>query len=72
MDLSAHLDQLLWTIIYSVLGLGVFGVSFLLITRLTPFSVRHEIEVDQNTSLAVIIGSINIGLAIIIAASIAG
>ena len=72
MDLSAHLEQLLWTLIYSVLGMGVFGLSFFLITRLAPFSVRHEIEVDQNTALAVIIGSVNVGLAIIIAAAIAG
>jgi uncharacterized membrane protein YjfL (UPF0719 family) len=72
MDFTAHLDQLLWTLIYSVLGMGVFGLSFFLITRLSPFSVRHEIEVDQNTSLAIIIGSVNVGLAIIIAAAIAG
>jgi putative membrane protein len=34
--------------------------------------VKKEIEVDQNTSLGILIGSFIIGLAIIIAASIHG
>lgn len=65
-----HLIQFLWTLIYVILGIGVFGISFWAITRIAPFSIRKEIEEDQNTSLAIIIGSIILGLAIIIAASI--
>lgn len=72
MDLAGHLDQLIWTLIYAVLGMGVLGVSFFLMTRLTPFSVRHEIEEDHNTALAIILASGILGLSIIIAAAIAG
>lgn len=72
MDLSAHLDQLIWTLIYAFIGMGVFGFAFFVMTKVTPFSIRHEIEEDHNTALAVIIGSVNIGLAIVIAAAIAG
>ncbi len=72
MDLAAHLDQLLWTLIYALLGMGVFGLAFFIVHKITPFSIRYEIEEDQNTALAILIGSAFIGLSIIIAASIAG
>ncbi|MFH1809408.1 MAG: DUF350 domain-containing protein [Pseudomonadota bacterium] len=58
------------TIAYSLIGVLVFGIAFWLITKVTPFSIRKEIEEDQNTSLGIIIGSIMIALAIIIAAAI--
>ncbi|MBN2430407.1 MAG: DUF350 domain-containing protein [Acidobacteria bacterium] len=61
---------LVWTIVYVVLGVVLFGLAFLLMTKVAPFSVRKEIEEDQNTALAVIMGSVIIGLAIIIAAAI--
>ena len=70
MTLVAFGLQLLSTLVYVVVGIVIFGISFLLITLVSPFSVRKEIEEDQNTSLGIIIGSIIIGLAIIIAAGI--
>ncbi len=60
------------TLVYSFIGMAVFGVAFLAVTKLTPFSVRHEIEEDHNTALAIVIGSMFVGLSIIIAAAIAG
>ncbi|MCB9780260.1 MAG: DUF350 domain-containing protein [Alphaproteobacteria bacterium] len=72
MDLAGHLDQLLWTVIYAFFGMVTFALAFFVITKVTPFSIRHEIEEDHNSALAIIIGSLIIGLAIIIAASIAG
>ena len=70
MDINTHLVQFGLTIIYSIVGLLFFGLGYLLFDRLTPFSVRKEIEEDQNTSLAIIIGAVIIGLSIIIAAAI--
>jgi uncharacterized membrane protein YjfL (UPF0719 family) len=40
--------------------------------KVIPFSVRKEIEEDQNTALGIIMGSVVIGLAIIIAAAVSG
>jgi len=57
---------------YAALGVIVFAVAFLLMTKIAPFSVRKEIEDDQNTSLAILMGSVIIGLALIIAAAIHG
>ena len=70
MDWDKFGHQFLATIIYVILGLVSFGLAFYAINRLAPFSVRKEIEVDQNTSLAILIGSVIIGIAIIIAAAI--
>ena len=72
MDFSAHADQLVWTLIYAFLGVLMLGTAFLAIVRATPFSVRHEIEEDHNTALAVVIAAFILGLSIIIAAAIAG
>jgi uncharacterized membrane protein YjfL (UPF0719 family) len=58
------------TLIYSLIGVTVFGSVFWVITKIAPFSIRKEIETDQNTALAVIIGSVMIALSIIIAAAI--
>ena len=67
---DADVHQLILSILYSGVGVVVFALTFFLIVKLTPFSVRKEIEEDQNTSLGIIIGSVLIGLAIIISAAI--
>ena len=58
------------TVIFVVLGLIVFAIAFGIVVLVAPFSVKKEIEDDQNTSLAIIIGSVIIGVAMIISAAI--
>ena len=60
------------TVIFVVLGLIVFAIAFGIVVIVAPFSVKKEIEDDQNTSLAIIIGSVILGVAIIIASAIHG
>ena len=60
------------TVIFVAIGLIVFAIAFLIVVMVAPFSVKKEIEDDQNISLAVIIGSIIIGIAMIISAAIHG
>ncbi|MHC5020639.1 MAG: DUF350 domain-containing protein [Planctomycetota bacterium] len=71
-DFSALGWNLINVAIFGLLGVVIFGVALWLITNLAPFSVKKEIEEDQNTALAVVMGAILIGLAIILAAAIAG
>jgi uncharacterized membrane protein YjfL (UPF0719 family) len=70
------LDELLpvieTTVIFVAIGLIVFALAFLIVVLVTPFSVKKEIEDDQNIALAVIIGSVIIGIALIIGAAIHG
>jgi putative membrane protein len=60
------------TVIFVALGLIVFALAFLIVVLVAPFSVKKEIEEDQNISLAIIIGAIIIGIAMIISAAIQG
>jgi uncharacterized membrane protein YjfL (UPF0719 family) len=60
------------TVIFVALGLIVFAIAFVIVVLVAPFSVKKEIEEDQNTSLAIIIGAIIIGIAMIISAAIQG
>jgi uncharacterized membrane protein YjfL (UPF0719 family) len=64
------LHQFLLTLVYVAFGLVAFGGAFWLATKVAPFSVRKEIEEDQNVALAILLGSVIVGLAIIIAAAI--
>ncbi len=68
--MNTHLVQFLLSLVYTALGLVVFAVAFFIFEKIAPFSVRKEIEEDQNTSLGIIFGAVIIGLAIIIAAAI--
>ncbi|MCS6884821.1 MAG: DUF350 domain-containing protein [Acidobacteriota bacterium] len=60
------------SLIFSAIGIAVFAIAFFIISKVTPFSIRKEIEEDQNTALAIVIGSIIIGIALIIAAAVFG
>ena len=57
---------------FAGVGLVVFAIAFWLMAKLTPFSLRKEIEEDQNTALGVIMGAVVIGIAVVIAAAISG
>lgn len=65
-------QHLLAVIIFSVVGIVVLGACFWIMKRMMPFSVTKEIEEDQNTALAILMGSVIIGMSIIIAAAIHG
>ena len=76
LGLIVRLEELLpvlaTTVIFVAIGLIVFAVAFFIVVLVAPFSVKKEIEEDQNTSLAIIIGSLIIGIAMIISAAIQG
>ena len=69
---SRDLHGLVMTFVYSGVGMLVFTVFFWLIVKFSPFPVIKEIEEDQNVALAVLMGAVMIGLAIIIASAIVG
>jgi hypothetical protein len=64
--------QLLLAVIFTLVGMVLFGFCIWLIVKLAPFSVQKEIEEDQNTSLGIIMGSLILGIALILAAAIHG
>lgn len=66
------LPVLVTTLLFVLLGLVVFALAFLVIEKVAPFSVRRELEEDQNVAIAIVIGSVILGSALIIAAAIHG
>lgn len=65
------LNHLLATVIYAAVGVIIFAVAYKLLEKVLPFSLQKELTEDDNTAVGVLMGSVMIGLAIIIAASIA-
>jgi uncharacterized membrane protein YjfL (UPF0719 family) len=60
------------TLVFALIGILIFAIAFWIIVKVTPFSVRKEIEEDQNVAMAVLIGAIIIAIAIVLAAAIQG
>lgn len=60
------------SLVYSVLGLVMFGLAYKVLGLILPFSIRKELEEDQNTAVGIVLGCMMLGLAIIIAAAIHG
>ena len=65
-----HWAPMVAALVYSVIGLAIFGVAFVLVDRLTPYHLWKEIVEDKNVALAVLLGAMSIGLCIIIAAAV--
>lgn len=72
MKLSQLGDAVISSATFAGVGLVVFGIAFFVIVKLSPFSVRKEIEEDQNISLGIIMAGVFIGISLIIAAAIGG
>jgi len=70
--MELDVNMLVSTVVYAAIGVVLMGLCFKIITVVVPFCVRKEIEEDQNVALAVLVGSMFLGIAIIIAASISG
>ncbi len=59
-------------VLYSLLGIFVFVVSFVLVDKLTPGELWAEIIERQNVAVAVLAGAVAIGISSIIAAAVHG
>jgi putative membrane protein len=67
---NVDLHALANALIYSVLGILIFALAFVLIDKLTPYHLWKEIVQDKNVALAILIGALSIGMCIIIAAAV--
>lgn len=74
--LVVPMDQLVnlvvTTLVFAIIGIILFALAFFIIVKVSPFSTRKEIEEDQNVALAILIGSVIIGIALIVAAAVHG
>ena len=72
MDLFATINpaELVSTVVYTMIGVGLFIICWIVIEWLTPFSLRREIEEEQNMAIAILMAAIFLSIAILIAAVI--
>ena len=60
-------------VIFSILGVIIFALSFVIIDKLTPsVNLWKEICEKQNMAVAIVVAALCFGIAVIIAASIHG
>jgi putative membrane protein len=65
-------ELIVTTLIFTLTGLILFAIAFWLMGKLAPFSIRKEIEEDQNMALGIVIAAVIIGIALIVSAAIHG
>ena len=65
-------EAMVSTAVFAGLGLVVFAIAFWLMTKLAPFSIKKEIEEDQNVALGIILGAFILGVSLIISSAIRG
>jgi putative membrane protein len=68
----AFFRHLIAALAFAIVGVFFFAVAFWVMIKATPFSVRKEIEDDQNTALAIVMASVIVGIAIIIGMAVQG
>jgi uncharacterized membrane protein YjfL (UPF0719 family) len=66
------LDLVVETLAFTIIGLILFALAYGIIVKVSPFSIRKELEEDQNIALGIVIASVIIGIALIVAAAVHG
>ena len=59
-------------ILFALVGVLVFWLSFLIIDKITPYDLWREIVEKQNKALAMVVAAMSLGISIIVAAAIHG
>ena len=65
-----HFEAFVNAIVYALLGIVIFALSFVTIDKLTPHDLWKEIIEDKNIALAIIVGFMALAMGIIIAAAV--
>ncbi|CAN7697060.1 DUF350 domain-containing protein [Variovorax sp. LjRoot290] len=60
----------LGSLLYAVVGVLVFWVTFLIIDKLTPYDLWQEIVEKQNVALGLVVAAMSLGICVIVAAAI--
>ncbi|MDD0839503.1 DUF350 domain-containing protein [Curvibacter sp. HBC61] len=63
---------LIGSIVFALLGVGMFWLSFVIIDKLTPYDLWQEIVEKQNLALGVVVAAMALGICLIVAAAIHG
>jgi uncharacterized membrane protein YjfL (UPF0719 family) len=70
--MNQMLDLIVETLAFTLIGLILFALAFWIIVKVSPFSIRKELEEDQNIALGIVIAAVIIGISMIVSAAIHG
>jgi uncharacterized membrane protein YjfL (UPF0719 family) len=65
-----HWAPMVAALVYATIGLVVFAVAFVVVDRLTPYSLWHELIDEKNSALAIVVGAVALGISIIVSSAI--
>lgn len=60
------------SILFALIGVAVFWITFLIIDKITPYDLWAEIVEKKNVALAIVVGSMCIAIGMIVAAAVHG
>jgi putative membrane protein len=60
------------SLVYTILGVIVFWLAFVVVDKITPYDLWKELVEEKNVALAIVVGAMCVGIAIIVAAAIHG
>lgn len=63
---------LLGSILYTLIGVALFWLSFIVIDKITPYKLWEELVEKQNMALGMVVAAMSLGICIIVAAAIHG
>jgi len=60
----------LGSILYAVIGVAIFWITFMIIDKVTPYDLWREIVEKQNVALGLVVAAMSLGICLIVAAAI--
>ncbi len=60
------------SILYALIGVLVFWISFIIVDKITPYDLWAEIIEKKNVALAIVVGAMCIAIGLIVSAAIHG
>jgi len=68
--MGIQISNVVNAIVYAAIGIVVFAGAFLIIDKVTTYNLWKEIVQEHNTALAILLGTMSIGICIIIASAV--
>ena len=54
------------SVVYTVLGVVIFWFAFIIVDKITPYDLWKELVEEKNVALAIVVGAMCLGIAIIV------
>ena len=70
--MSFNFNALINSLVYTVIGVVIFWLAFIIVDKITPYNLWKELVEEKNVALAIVVGAMCLGIAIIVGAAING